>query len=510
MIFKTYNSESVARVFFNGYFFGSIFLGSIALYGFVSEAGILSTLSGFMYLVIVSSLSLNKKFRRSNFSVLLCFFTFLYLNIPTAFILFEGGDYIFGGGLGSIPFTQSEYQQSLPLVFLYLSVLWSAIWLGIISAGIKTKKNNLNYFSSLRLTPILLAGVIVLIVTWIDNQAFFDVILKDESRGSALLAFVFFDHAYMAMAGLILLFKLNEPSYSSNPRKVTTLIFAIYIAFTLIFLSSGSKAAILAGFILIMFLPFAAFRGYSHTQVSFPSIRFLVALILVAPLLFYFALIQRLNLSEGIPLDLSTFLAPLSEVDTSVIYDIINQILYRLSWGGVDRFSLIVQSFLTNAFDYDYAREFFNYLGKNTLNLLLPGTPFPESYAPSSQLFSQVIHKGDMNGEMDTEVLIRALNTQPYTIFGVLVIMFGFAAPIVLYLSTFAYIFVFNKTSNMLIKITMVYFFWVALSSFGLEVCIGNSVHLFISILLMYFLMKVFSQFRMRLTSIRPPPNSIA
>lgn len=482
----------------------------IALCGFVSEAGILSTLSGFMYLVIVSLLSLNKKFRRSNFSVLLCFFTFLYLNIPAAFILFEGGDYIFGGGLGSIPFTQSEYQQSLPLVFLYLSALWFAMWLGIISTGIKTQKYNLYYFSSLRLTPILLIGIIVLIVTWIDNQAFFDVILKDESRGSALLAFVFFDHAYMAMAGLILLFKLNEPSYNSNPGKVTTSIFAIYIAFTLIFLSSGSKAAILAGFILIMFLPFAAFRGYSHTQISFPSIRFLVVLILVAPLLFYFALIQRLNLSEGIPLDLSTFLAPLSEVDTSVIYDIINQILYRLSWGGIDRFSLIVQSFLTNAFDYDYAREFFNYLAKNTLNLLLPGTPFPESYAPSSQLFSQVIHKADMNGEMDTEVLIRALNTQPYTIFGVSVIMFGFAAPIVLYLSTFAYISIFNKISNMLIKITMVYFFWIALSSFGLEVCIGNSVHLFVSILLMYFLMKVFSQFRMRLTSIRPPPNSIA
>jgi len=235
-----------------------------------------------------------------------------------------------------------------------------------------------------------------------------------------------------------------------------------------------------------------------------------VALILLAPLLFYFALVQRLNLSAGIPLDLSTFLAPLSEVDTSVIYDIINQILYRLSWGGVDRFSLIVQSFSTNAFDYDYAREFFNYLAKNTLNLLLPGTPFPESYAPSSQLFSQVIHKGDMSGEIDTEVLIRALNTQPYTIFGVLVIMFGFAAPIVLYLSTFAYIFVFNKTSNTFIKITLIYFFWVALSSFGLEVCIGNSVHLFVSILLMYFLIKVFSLFRMRLTSIRPPSNSIA
>lgn len=505
MMFESYSSGTVARVFFNGYFFGSIFLSLTALYGFISGAGVSSTLFGFMYLVIVSLLSRNKCFRRNGFSILLCFFSFLYLNIPTAFILFEGGDYNFGGGLATIPFSQSDYQQSLPLVFTYLSVLWVAVWLGIVSAGNKIQKNIPKYFSSVNLSSILLVGVIVLIVTWFDNQTFIDVVVNDSSRGSALLAFVFFDHAYMVMAGLILLLKQNEGSYNANPRKATTLTLAIFIAFTLLFLSNGSKAAILAGFILIIFLPFAAFREYPYTQVSFPSIKFLVGLIFLAPLLFYLALIQRLSLSAGIPLDLSTLLLPLYEVDTNVIYDITKQILYRLSWGGIDRFSLIVQSFPINVFDYDYAGEFFNYLVKNTLNLLLPGTPFPESYAPSSQLFSQVIHKGDMGGEIDTETLIRALNTQPYTIFGVSVIMFGFAAPIVLYLSTFAYISIFNKISNMLIKITMVYFFWIALSSFGLEICIGNSVHLFVSILLMYFLMKVFSQFRMRLTSIRPP-----
>ena len=86
--------EGVARIFFNGYFFGGLFLGLAALYGFVSGAGILSTLSGFFYIIVVSLLSLNKTFRKSQFSILFCFYTFLYFNIPVAFILFEGSDYI--------------------------------------------------------------------------------------------------------------------------------------------------------------------------------------------------------------------------------------------------------------------------------------------------------------------------------------------------------------------------------------------------------------------------------
>ena len=496
MIFETYNSEAVARVFFKGYFFGSIFLGLIALYGCVSGAGMLSALSGFLYIMIVSLLSRNKRFRRSNFSVLLCFFTLLYLNIPTAFILFEGSDYVFGEGLASIPFAQSDYQQSLPMFFLYLSVLWAALWLGIISVGTKIQKINQKRFVSIELMHILLLGIIVLIITWIDNQSFADVRLNGTEKINSLLAFVFFDHAYLVMAGLILFFKLNESRHIVNSRKITTLVFIIFIAFTFIQFIAGSKAAILAIFMLLMFIPFSVFREYPHAQVSFPSIKFLLVLMLLSLPLFYFALIQRTSLFSGIAPNLSTLLAGFSGFDTSVIYDITKQIIYRLSWGGLDRFLLIFQSFSINAFDPDTAIKFVNYLSKNTLNLLLPGTPFPESYAPSSQWFRQVILKHLVGGEIDANTFIMSSNTQPYTIFGVFVIIFGFAAPIFLYLFTFVYIVIFNKIQNTFLEITMLYFFSGALSSYGIEVVLGNSVHLFVSILLMYFLIQICSQFR--------------
>ena len=454
-----------------------------------------STLSGFMYIVMVSLLSWNKKFRKSPFSILFCLFTFLYLNVPVAFILFEGDDYNFGEGLASIPFEQSDYQQSLTLGFLYLSVLWVAVWLGIISAGTKIQKINQKRFSSIRLIHILLLGVIVLTVTGVDNQGIADVRLEGAEKVNSLLAFVFFDHACLIMAGLILFFKLNEPRYIVNPRKITTLAFMIFITFTSLFFISGSKGAILVIFMLLMFLPFSASREYFNAQISFPSIKFLMVLALLMPPMFYFALIQRVSLGSGIAPNLSTLLAGISEFDTSVFYDMTNQILYRLSWGGIDRFLLVFQSFSINSFDLNTEREFVNYLAKNTLNLVLPGTLFPESYAPSSQLFPQVIEKNLVGGEIDKSALIISLNTQPYTLFGIFIIIFGFAAPVFLYLFTFAYIFIFNKIGNVFLKITMLYFFFGVLSSYGIEVVLGNSVHLFVSISLMYFLLKIFSKF---------------
>ena len=499
MIFRTYNSETVARVFFNSYLFASLFLGLIALHGFSSGAGILSTLAGFSYIVIAALLSLNKRFRRSPFSILFCYFTFLFLTIPATFSLVKGGDYIYGAGLESTPFAQSDYQESLPLGFLFLSVSWVAIWLGIISAGVSKREISQPSFSSIKLMPILLLGVIVLAVTWIDNQGFANVRLHDTEKINSLLAFIFFDHAYLIMAGSVLFFKLNESKYMINSREITTLISVIFFGFILMhFISTGSKAAILVIFKLFIFNTFCLSKGYPNTRVLFPSIKFLAILALLTPILFHFALIQRISLGSGIAPDLNTLWAGIYKVDASVIYDTSSQILYRLSWGGIDRFLLVFQSFVIDNFNSDTSREFVIYLAKNTLNLLLPGTPFQEAYAPSSQLFPLVIRNQAMNGNIEVTDLLLNLNTQPYTLFGVFTIIFGLAAPVFLYFFVFILVFIYNKIRAPLIKISLLYFFSASLASYGFEVVIGDSAHLFVSILLMYFLIKIFSRFHTR------------
>jgi hypothetical protein len=497
MIFNTYNSDTVARVFFNGYLFGSLFLGLISLYGFFSGAGILSTLFGFIYIVIVSLLSLNKIFRRSQFSIFFCFHTFLYLNIPAAFILFMGSDYVYGGSIESIPFAQSDYAQSLPLGFLYLSVCWVAVWLGIISANTNQRKINEESFSSIRLTPILLLGVIVFVVSWIDIQNFTDIRVLEVERVNSLLVFVFFDYAYLTMAGLVLFFKLNEPKYIINSSRITLLMSAIFIAFIFLFFEAGAKSAILAIFTWLVLFSVAFFRAYPRAQLPFLNIKSLVIFVFLSLPLFYFAIIQRMLLGSGIAPDLSSLLAGIYVFEASLVYDMLYQILYRFSQGGMDQFLLIFQSFVINTFDLNTASKFVIYLAKNTLNLILPGTPFPEAYVPSSQLFQQVIEKNLVGWDhgVDASALIKSLNTQPYTIFGVFIIIFGFIAPFFLYLFSFVIIFSFNMIKNIFAKMTMLYFFIATFASYGFEIAIGNSVHLFVSIWLMYFVLKIFSRF---------------
>lgn len=487
MIFKTYNSDKVAQAFFNGYFFASLFLGFTALYGFVSGAGIFATFYGLLYIIIVALLSLNKTFRGSPFAIPFCFFTFLFFNIPAAFILIEGGDYIYGTGLASTPFLQSAYQEALPWGFLFLSVCWFAVWCGIVTASSKRRKINEEGFSSIKLAPVLLTGAVVLVITWLGNQRFAIAQMSGTEYSNSLLSLIFFDNAHLAMAGLLLAFKLNEQKDTANLQKINLLIFLIFIGFVAVQFMAGSKAAIMTRFVLLVLYPLSFFREYPDARISFPSPKFLVILALISLPMFLIALIRR---------DPSVSFAAMSEFNVGVTYDVFSQIFYRFSHGGIDRFLLIFQSFIINTPDPGITIDFMNYLAKNTLNLILPGTPFPEAYAPSSQLFPQVIEYNLLGGDVGRKELIMSLNTQPYTMFGVFMIIFGFAAPVFLCLFTFGFIFIYGKFKNVFLKITMIIFFAGALSSYGIETTIGDSVHLFASVLLLYFLIRILSMFK--------------
>jgi hypothetical protein len=497
MIFKTYNTEKVARILFNGYLFGSMSLSVVALCGFFSGAGTLSTLSGFVFLVFVSLLSLNKLFRRSPFAIPFCYFTFLYLNIPAAFILFEGSDYIFGSGLEMVPFPQSAYQQSLPWGFMYLFLCWVAVWLGIITIQIKRRIINTTHFSSIKLTPILLIGVIVFIVSWISIQNITLIRLRvpGVEQVNSLVSVIFFDNAYLLMAGVLLFFKLNEPKYIVKSDKINKIVFLIFLGFSVLQFIAGSKAAVLSRLLTFVLLPFCFTREYYRTWVSFPAPKYIVLFALIALPLYYIVLIQRISVANRVVPDLIILLENILKVDMNVVNDIISQVFYRFSWGGIDRFFLVFQSFIFNTLDPGMTIEFVIYLAKNTLNLLLPGTPFPESYVMSSQLFPQVIQGITMNGNMELNELILSLNTQPYTIFGVFIIIFGITAPVFLYLITSGFIFIYSKLKSIFLKIAMIAFFAAALESYGFEISIGYSANVFVSILFIYFLIKILSRF---------------
>ena len=502
MIFRAYETRAAARAFFAIYFFGTLFLAMISSYGVISGAGIAATFCGFFYFAVVSLLSLNRRFRRHPLAILVCFFTFVYLSVPAAFMLVEGSDYVFGEGIVSLPYAQSAYQHSLPWSFVYLASCWGATWLGIVCArgGIRYSAQS-GPHSSIRAKHVLLLGIAALIVTWLENQEYADVRLEGAEKSASFWAFVLFDHAYLVFAGLVLFFRLNDRRDSAIGDRIRLTMALIFVSFVIVHFSAGSKAAILVIFLLFVFLPFCLFHSYGDTRVLFPAPRFLVLLIVLMPPLFYLALIQRINIGLGITPDWGTLWAGILDSEAGLLYDAVRQMFYRLAQGGIDRFMLIYQSFVVEGFDPVTAQAFGAYVAKNSFNLVLPGTPFPEAFSPSSQLFHQAIQKDITGLELDLTGLITSLNTQPYTLFGVFTIVSGVLAPLFLAVFVTGYASVVNWVREPFFKITLLYWFLAALSSYGIEAVNGNSAHLWLSVWLMYGGLCLIAKWRMVLAS---------
>lgn len=494
MLFGRYKSTRVSQIIFDGYFIASSLLGLASIFSFFANTNVLAVLTSSVYFGTSTLLSTSKNFRKSPFSILICIFSFLFLNIPIAFIIFQGQSYTYGTGLASLPYEQGDYQQSLPLGLLYLTCFWVAIWLGIVLAGRRQRVVNRERPGTIALRLILLLGVFVMYVTWIENSNFADVRLNVSDKENSLIAFVFFDHAYLVLVGVLLLEKLNDSIPIVNSRKISFLFSAIFIGFVFIYFIAGSKAAILVIINLLVIYPLCVAMGDNLLNVQFLKPSAILFCMLLAFPMFYFALIQRISLESGIPPSVDTFLSGASRIDFSSLSETVSQIVYRFSQGGVDRFLLIFQSFIAHGFDWETSRQFAIYLFKNTVNLLFLGTPFPEAYVPSSQLFQQVIENKDLVGSSTLSEFIHSMNTQPYTLFGTGVVLFGVFSPIFLCLFTFFFVLIFNKVSNHFLHATMIYFFAGALSSYGIESVVGNSFHLLISMVLMYGLLRILAE----------------
>lgn len=498
VIFKAYDSEKTKVIFYKWFFIASLIFGLIALAGFFSGLEISATLSGLAFIFGIAFLSLDERFRRSPFAVLLCFYTLLFLSAPTAFILFLGKNYIFGDSIGDLPYDQSEYFHSLSNGYLFLLVCWFAMWIAIRLTSRPRKPLGRKSLKSIRPAALLLMSVVVLFIIGMDNQGIIDSRVLGAERNSSIAAFIFFDHAYLILAGLILFFMINDFKNTKNSSQAAFVTFILFFGFTFLMFAAGSKAAALGIFYLLVLLPFSYSRIFEKVKIVLPSAKFLMVVVVASPILFFLAFLQRMSVAEGMTPDLNTLMEGVSKIDFTAAYEVMRQIVYRFCQGGLDQFLLISHSFIANGFDADTAINFISYLSKNTWNLIMPGTPFPEAYAPSSQLLSQVIEKnlrGIFQGA-DARALLVSFNTQPYTIFGVFVVLVGLFAPIAVFLSTLLFISFYNRIRSDFLKITLLYFFFMSLPSFGIEAVFGNSVHLLVSMLIMYGMMNVFSRLR--------------
>ncbi len=496
-MFKNYSAESVSRIFFKSYFYACMFLAVISLIGLFLGSDITETLAGVLFISIVAFLGLNTRFRKMPFSSLLIFFTLIYLCIPIFFIIIKGGDYFVGNSIEKIPFEQSDYKDSRALGILFLIMCWFSVWLGIVTPKFKIIQFNQDETKIISISEILLLGLFVSCITALDAVNFNDVKILGIDRSFSILSFIFFDHAYLAIAGTLIFFISHNFSMRLEKR-IGISLSIIYFIFVCVGFLSGSKASILSAFILLVLYPFALSTQYVNVNVVFIKPAYLVLLALISPAIFNFALIKRIGLSTGIDLNIYDLFIEFFDTEPEQIMELIDSIFYRLSWGGLDQYFLLFQSFLVDGYDYQSANNFLTYLFKNTLNLLLPGTPFPEAYAPTSQLLPHLLFKEPLVSVLERTQLVLSLNTQPYSLFGIFIVLFGLFAPISLYLFSAVLSFVYFRFNSFIPKLVMLYFFFGALSSYGIEAVIGNSGIFFVSLFSMYFLLKLLSRLQIQ------------
>ena len=150
------------------------------------------------------------------------------------------------------------------------------------------------------------------------------------------------------------------------------------------------------------------------------------------------------------------------------------------------------ENFLINNYN-----EFLSYIIKSTLNLVLPGTLFIEAIAPSSEILAPLI-KGDdiFNLVDDKNYLYDIYNSQPYSLYGLFLLIFGFFSPLFIYLYMKLISNIYFMTKNLYIKIVLLLFFFSNLSCFGIDADINNAIHTLVSVWVIYFSCKYMSKFK--------------
>jgi hypothetical protein len=436
----------------------------------------------FLLITILSSIS---RFKKHPFSVLLTIYTFLFIALPIFFISYMADDFVAGGSIGKIPLSQIEYQENLANGMFFLTICWFSIWLGVITL----KCNPIEPLRINSLRGLILLGVFVALATIENSLSIIQGRLEGTSSGISILALIFFDHSYLVLAGVLIFFFINEKYNIKYLDDMNNYIFLILILFIMIGFVSGSKASILTTFILLLILPLSLSLSYKSSKFIFVKPKFLIIIILTSPLLFLLALNKRTSQNYNFD-DL-----PLTDVifNLGEIYLLFENIFYRLTWGGLDQFFLLHHEFIRNSRDHAIRMDFIVYLAKNMVNLILPGTPFQDAYAPSSQLFPDLINGFGLYSNYDVISLAVSNNTQPYTIFGIFIIIFGLFAPFFLYIYIILISYFFKFTKNFILKTVILYFFYGMLSSYGFEVVIGNSLLFSIGLILMYMFLKLFS-----------------
>lgn len=442
----------------------------------------------------------------------LLFFMFtmlIYVQIPIFYVALNFENFRFDAII-RVPLNNNIYKESIVggiyfFFFCHLTLI-AGLYFGNIG---KMKKSVTQLFSysearvkSKRFLLLIIVGFITFSLALKDIFNIFYSRANAEAKEESFFVLLFNDKMYQLLFPLFF-YLLAKDASTKKSRNIFLLILGLFTVYNF---ATASKASILIMFNNFFLLPLSLFYLWKR-EIYWPSNSIIILGLVVSIPLFFISMVQREF--SGLEIDI-TSKAFLDEVgwffannDLAVVSDIM---FFRLSV-NVNNFILLFHHF-SESYDPAYAFDFLTYLYKSFINLILPGTPYPESYVLSSQLFPDVIAKAELTSRLDKAQFLIQANTQPYTLFGVMLVVFGlFLTPIITFILCFIFTLIY-KRANLFWQLLMQFALFNALyHSYGFEVALQYIFFVIIPAVIIHSIIKFIPMIKFGLNRTIPVKN---
>ena len=484
----------------NGRFFSILgFLGLLLLSFNLAlllqdHSKVANSLVSILLLLVFLWFNSSRPYRESVFSLLLSWWTFIFILIPLTWINFQSVNYSFGVGLSRIPYQGDEYFSSIPYAIIFLTILWVCLALAV---KCRPKIRRKLYFANPK-KPRSLGLFAVFVVVWSLVIAYLHMstrlaIIGDGKVNPYILSMIFSSSSFLFLFSLLVCNAVH--ARTNRASQFLKFLFFIVFCFSVLSLTIGaaSKGGILIIFNIMVIFTISYQKKLPDGLVLMPSLVFIGFLMLLSPIFFIGALDTRLSSSAGF--DFFSSAEILSSL--TLINEVGVKILDRLCYGGLDRFILVFHGFWVGDFGTAFILDFAVYLYSNLVNLVLPGTIYENAYAPSAQIFDKLLYGKVPNTPSSADYLFANLNTQPFTLFGLFILLFGFFSPVAIFVFGYALVRLYELLDSMLIRAVIISFFFATLSCFGFETNIANAIQQFFSMAIFLALYDYCSRIRL-------------
>jgi len=505
MILKSYNADVLVRNSINLYGISGIILSLLVIFFLIilePTYSLKNILSGIFYFLFTSFLSFNNYFKRNPFAISFCVVTILFFNLPLAYILTQGSEYIIGSKyhaylsnnviVSSLPYSQSQYHESMSNALLFLTACWVSVWTALVFSAKKASDILITdkIFTKLKLWLIIVSTVGIFLFHINQHQEYITALQLKQQLDQSKLAVLFSMQGFLHLMALVFFLKMNNIQSQKERKSEKYIAGSIFILIVIYQTYAGSKAAILQISATFFLAPIVLSGLYHKSRVYFFSLSSLLLIFLLSPIVFYIVNNYRISGS-------SSYYVSATSINFSLVefMNVFTKIFYRLGQSGIDMYLLIYKSFIGVHYDLKLSGDLITYILKNSVNLTLPGTPFPEAFAPSGQFFDEVINHSLIAWDRGRDPLHFSINmnTSAYTFYGESIIFFGIMAPIAIFSIIYSYVRVFYWTKNMLIKLVLVTAFYQGFISYGLDGTIGDSFNILLSVFVLFFCFKILS-----------------